>query len=61
MPEPAHDLLLHRANILVADMERALRVYRDILGFRVDFLLDSLGVAPRCSGCRLPRSCAWRF
>ena len=59
MPEPAHDLLLHRANILVADMERALRVYRDILGFRVDFLLDSLGVATEMFG--LPASAKLRM
>ncbi len=40
MPKPAHDLQVHRPNILVADMERALRVYRDILGFKVKFLED---------------------
>ena len=45
MPEPAHDLKLHRPNILVADMDRALNLYRDILGFKVDFLMDSMGVA----------------
>lgn len=50
MPKPAHDLQLHRPNILVADMERALRVYRDILGFQVNFLLDALGVAPEMFG-----------
>ena len=45
LPESEYALLLHRPNILVADMERALRVYRDILGFEVNFLLDSMGVA----------------
>ena len=45
MPKPAYDLQLHRPNILVADMERALGLYRDILGFKVDFLLDALDVA----------------
>jgi catechol 2,3-dioxygenase-like lactoylglutathione lyase family enzyme len=45
MPKPAYDLQLHRPNILVADMERALGLYRDILGFSVDFLLDALAVA----------------
>jgi catechol 2,3-dioxygenase-like lactoylglutathione lyase family enzyme len=53
MPKPAHDLQLHRPNILVADMERALRVYRDILGFRVNFLLDALDVAPEMFGLPL--------
>ena len=53
MPKPAHALRLHRPNILVADMERALSVYRDILGFRVNFLLDALDVAPEMFG--LPR------
>lgn len=45
MPKPRHDLQFHRSNILVADMDRALRVYRDIIGFKVDFLLDALDVA----------------
>ena len=39
-------------------MERALRVYRDILGFKVNFLLDSLGVAPEMFG--LPHSTKMR-
>lgn len=50
MPKPAHDLQLHRPNILVADMERALGVYRDVLGFQVNFLLDALDVAPEMFG-----------
>ena len=59
MPKPAHDLQLHRPNILVADMERALRVYRDILGFQVNFLLDALDVAPEMFG--LPHSTKMRM
>jgi catechol 2,3-dioxygenase-like lactoylglutathione lyase family enzyme len=50
MPKPRHDLRLHRPNILVADMERSLRVYRDIIGFEVDFLMDALDVAPEIFG-----------
>jgi catechol 2,3-dioxygenase-like lactoylglutathione lyase family enzyme len=50
MPKPAHDLQVHRSNILVADMERALSVYRDILGLQVNFLLDALDVAPEMFG-----------
>jgi catechol 2,3-dioxygenase-like lactoylglutathione lyase family enzyme len=30
-----------RVNLVVTDMERALRLYRDILGFRMDILTDS--------------------
>jgi catechol 2,3-dioxygenase-like lactoylglutathione lyase family enzyme len=50
MPKPAYDLQLHRSNILVADMERALSLYRDILGFKVDFLMDALDVAAEMFG-----------
>jgi catechol 2,3-dioxygenase-like lactoylglutathione lyase family enzyme len=53
MPKPAHDLQVHRANILVSDMERALTVYRDILGLQVNFLLDALDVAPEMFGLPL--------
>jgi catechol 2,3-dioxygenase-like lactoylglutathione lyase family enzyme len=53
MPKPAHDLQVHRANILVGDMERALAVYRDILGLQVNFLLDALDVAPEMFGLPL--------
>ena len=59
MPKPAHDLQLHRPNILVADMERALSVYRDILGFKVNFLLDALDVAPEMFG--LPKDTPMRM
>jgi catechol 2,3-dioxygenase-like lactoylglutathione lyase family enzyme len=38
---PETGLRLQRANLIVADLERALRVYRDILGFRVEFIKDS--------------------
>jgi len=50
MPKPQYDLQVHRPNILVGDMERALRIYRDILGFRVNFLLDALDVAREMFG-----------
>jgi len=45
MPKPSYDLQVHRPHLLVHDMERALGVYRDILGFRVNFLVDSLDVS----------------
>ena len=34
-------LRLQRPNLVVSDLERALRFYRDILGFRIDFQKDS--------------------
>lgn len=36
-PEPK--LTVHRPNLLVADLDRSLSVYRDILGFRVNVVL----------------------
>lgn len=34
-------LRLQRPNLVVSDLDRALRVYRDVLGFLVDFVKDS--------------------
>ena len=34
-------LRLQRPNLAVADIDRSLRLYRDILGFKVDFIKDS--------------------
>ncbi len=34
-------LRLQRPNLVVADLDRSLRFYRDVLGFRVDFQKDS--------------------
>ena len=39
--EPYVGSTFGRVNIVVSDMERALRLYRDILGFRMDILKDS--------------------
>ncbi len=44
MPKPLYDLQVHRSHLLVSDMDRALTVYRDVLGFKVNFLVDSLDV-----------------
>jgi catechol 2,3-dioxygenase-like lactoylglutathione lyase family enzyme len=33
-------LRFQRANFVVADLDRALRLYRDVLGFEVAFILD---------------------
>ncbi|MDH3511671.1 MAG: hypothetical protein OER85_12535 [Gammaproteobacteria bacterium] len=45
------DPYVHRSNFIVADLERAFRVYRDIIGFKVDaiapastFMDDVLGI-----------------
>ena len=35
------DPYVHRSNFVVADMARAFRVYRDILGFKVDVLVPA--------------------
>ena len=59
MPKPAYELQLHRPNILVADMDRALSLYRDMLGFKVDFLLDALDVATEMFA--LPADCKARM
>ena len=34
-------LRFQRANFVVRDIERSLALYRDVLGFKVDFILDS--------------------
>jgi catechol 2,3-dioxygenase-like lactoylglutathione lyase family enzyme len=39
--EPYVGSTFGRVNIVVSDMERALRLYRDILGFRMDMLTES--------------------
>jgi hypothetical protein len=47
MPKkPDHDIDVQRAHLLVADFERAMRVYRDVLGFKVNFLMDALPRVP---------------
>ncbi len=35
------DPFLHRPNFVVADMDRALRLYRDIIGFKVNVLMPA--------------------
>ena len=39
--EPYEGSYFARVNLIVTDMDRALRLYRDILGFRMDVLTDS--------------------
>ena len=46
MNEPqANALRFQRANFVVTDLERSLALYRDVLGFRLDFTKDSPDVS----------------
>ncbi|NJP10873.1 MAG: VOC family protein [Leptolyngbyaceae cyanobacterium RU_5_1] len=40
-PEPKEGLHLKRPCLLVADLERALTIYQDILGFRLDYVAEA--------------------
>ena len=50
-----------RANFLVSDLDRALVFYRDILGFRVDFIKDSEADSYSYPVFEIPRDRAMRF
>lgn len=56
LKNPEHNLEVERPHILVADFERAMRVYRDILGFRVDFFMDALARVPWEMFCLPPEA-----
>lgn len=60
-PIPDTGLRLQRANLVVADLERALRLYRDILGFRVDFIQDSPDDSYSYPVFEIPRTAKLRF
>ena len=57
----ATGLRLQRPNLVVADLDRALRVYRDILGFRVDFIKDSEPDSYSYPVFEIPRAAKLRF
>ena len=40
------DLEVQRPHLLVSDFERAMRVYRDVLGFKVNFFVEALPRVP---------------
>lgn len=61
MPKPLYDLQVHRSHLLVSDMERALTVYRDTLGFKVNFLVDSLDVTYPMFGLDPQAKCRTSF
>jgi len=54
-------LRLQRPNLVVADLDRALRFYRDILGFSVDFIKDSDAASYSYPVFEIPREAALRF
>ena len=52
---------VQRTNFVVADMERSFRLYRDILGFRVDYVLDSGEGSYSYTVFQIPREAKTRF
>lgn len=52
---------LKRINLCVADMERALKVYRDVLGFKVNELKDSNSDSYSYPVFQFPRHAKIRF
>ena len=59
--QPNTGLRLQRPNLVVADLDRALRLYRDILGFRVDFIQDSPDDSYSYPVFEIPHSARLRF
>lgn len=58
---PDTGLRLQRPNLVVGDLDRALRVYRDILGFTVDFIEDSDAASYSYPVFEIPREAELRF
>lgn len=50
-----------RANLVVADMERSLAMYRDVLGLSVDYIKDSLPTSYSYSVFQFPSNAKLRF
>ena len=57
----ANDLRVQRATLCVADIDRSLRLYRDILGFTVDFVKDSDADSYSYPVFSIPREAKIRF
>ncbi|MBL8643028.1 MAG: VOC family protein [Rhodospirillaceae bacterium] len=53
--------MLKRINLCVADMERSLRIYRDILGFTVSELKESLPTSYSYPVFEFPKEAKLRF
>ncbi len=52
---------MQRTNLVVSDLDRAFRVYQDILGFRVDFILGDRPQAYSYTVFQIPREAKTRF
>ncbi|WP_446830682.1 VOC family protein [Candidatus Foliamicus sp.] len=52
---------VQRTNLVVADLERSLRLYRDILGFRVDFILGERGETYAYTVFQIPSQARTKF
>ena len=53
--------MLKRINLCVADMERSLKVYRDILGFTVNYMKDSAADSYSYPVFMFPKEAKLRF
>jgi catechol 2,3-dioxygenase-like lactoylglutathione lyase family enzyme len=53
--------MLKRINLCVADMERSLKVYRDILGFTVNYMKDSASDSYSYPVFMFPKEAKLRF
>ncbi len=51
---------VQRTNLVVADLERAFRIYRDLLGFKVEFVLEQ-GEQYAYTVFKIPREAKTRF
>jgi catechol 2,3-dioxygenase-like lactoylglutathione lyase family enzyme len=58
---PAPALRLQRANLVVADIDRSLRLYRDIFGFTVDFIKESDEASYSYPVFEIPQEARLRF
>ncbi|MEO0539484.1 MAG: VOC family protein [Cyanobacteria bacterium P01_A01_bin.105] len=58
---PAPDLHIKRPCLLVADLERSLQLYRDILGFRLDYVGEASAQSYLYQVFQLPAAAQLRF
>ena len=52
---------MQRTNLVVADLERAFRVYRDVLGFKVEFILADRGETYSYTVFQIPKEAKTSF
>ncbi|MEZ5500263.1 MAG: VOC family protein [Steroidobacteraceae bacterium] len=60
-PSAGSCVRLQRANVLVSDLDRALAFYRDVLGFRLDFVQEPDGSSYSYPVFEIPRHARLRF